>query len=207
MFWTTTNYNLQCTRNVYRISDIISELHFFYSNHKLPFVFYLKLKQKRLRCLLGQGLQMWPDHARDIIMACAIINNRSKDMRQPEADFNVQEDKLLHIYSWQTTQDSNYLPCRSHSRANATIEQVNGQRRINSGAWWGRECRCDQTGMWSWHTLCNPTQHQQRHAPTWSCIQCARGQGMPTASPKCTEWSYWARVNHSKLFRLNFKYQ
>ena len=32
-------------------------------------------------------------------MACAILHNISKDMRQPEAVFNVQEDKLLHIYS------------------------------------------------------------------------------------------------------------
>ena len=29
--------------------------------------------------------------------------------------------------STQTTQDSNYFPCRSHSRTRATIEQVNGQ--------------------------------------------------------------------------------
>ena len=70
---------------------------------------------------MGQGLQMRPDSARDVIMACAFLHNISKDMHQPEVD-----------------------------------------------------------------------------------IQCARGQGMPAVSPKCTEWSCWARVNHSKLFRLNW---
>ena len=42
---------------------------------------------------MGQGVQMWPDRARDIIMACAVLHNISKDMRQPEVGFNVQEDK------------------------------------------------------------------------------------------------------------------
>ena len=36
---------------------------------------------------------MRPDRARDVIMACAILHNISKDMRQPEVAFNVQEDK------------------------------------------------------------------------------------------------------------------
>ena len=35
---------------------------------------------------MGQGLQMRPDRARDVIMACAILHNISKDMRQPEED-------------------------------------------------------------------------------------------------------------------------
>ena len=59
-----------------------------------------QLKSK-FRCLLGQGLQMRPDRARDAIMACAILHNISKDTRQPEVDFNVQEDKVLHICSGQ----------------------------------------------------------------------------------------------------------
>ena len=36
---------------------------------------------------------MRPDRAADVIMACVILHNISKDLRQPEVAFNLQEEE------------------------------------------------------------------------------------------------------------------
>ena len=49
--------------------------------------------KNKFRCLIGQGLQMRPDRAGDVIVACAVLHNISKDMQQPEVAFHVQEEE------------------------------------------------------------------------------------------------------------------
>ncbi|XP_063952168.1 putative nuclease HARBI1 [Lytechinus pictus] len=48
-----------------------------------------QLKNK-FRCLIGQGLQMRPDRASNFILACAVLHNISKQLRQPEVLFDVE---------------------------------------------------------------------------------------------------------------------
>nr|XP_054771454.1 putative nuclease HARBI1 [Lytechinus pictus] len=50
-----------------------------------------QLKNK-FRCLIGHGLQMSPLNAKDIIMACAVLHNLSKDLNQPEVPFQLVDN-------------------------------------------------------------------------------------------------------------------
>ena len=51
-----------------------------------------QLKNK-FRCLLGDGMQIAPARACDIIVACCVLFNISKDLKEPQVD--TQNDLQL----------------------------------------------------------------------------------------------------------------
>ncbi|XP_072182162.1 putative nuclease HARBI1 [Diadema setosum] len=68
-----------------------------------------QLKNK-FRCLIGQGLQMSPIRAGDVIVACAVLHNISKDLHQPDVQFHMEED-----HDWQLPLE--HAPCGAAARA------------------------------------------------------------------------------------------
>lgn len=54
-----------------------------------------QLKNK-FRCLMGQGIPMSAPRACDIIIACAVLFNIAKDLKEPEQIIEVEPDEVPH---------------------------------------------------------------------------------------------------------------
>ncbi|XP_063953826.1 putative nuclease HARBI1 [Lytechinus pictus] len=51
-----------------------------------------QLKNK-FRCLLGGGINMSPERASDIIIACCVLFNISKELKEPEQEYHMEVDE------------------------------------------------------------------------------------------------------------------
>eukprot|EP00057_Strongylocentrotus_purpuratus_P007816 XP_011662290.1 PREDICTED: putative nuclease HARBI1 [Strongylocentrotus purpuratus] len=54
-----------------------------------------QLKNK-FRCLMGQGIQMSAPRACNIMIACAVLFNIAKDLKEPEQVIEVEPDEVPH---------------------------------------------------------------------------------------------------------------